>query len=448
MLRGTFNNSDPDIVYYNGTIINDQGAGNNNFLNDPVVRFSETRSNSIISDISQYYFSIVRFTINGPNKDLPLLIPDIQIGQPDINLTSYSVNLQLTKQILIGGNPFTFTGNARRYIEYETETIAFNSNTSGLPLPFPPLTTQDYKNVYYYVYTYSHFVNLVNTAIQNALSDTLPATPGTYHPTLSLQSQFNAFWTANGGVGAAPSIITEAPYLKYDQNTTLFSLYGDSYGCGGPDSISYNTGAAGNEESLNLWFNTNLFGLLANFDNQFLGNETSGLVNNILFYNKFGTNIYQKQLTTPGAAPVYENTKTYFVMYQDYNSTSTLWSPIESIVFTTSLIPIIPESSGEPVIYGSGNDSVSNASTNAFTPIITDIALPLNNAHGYREFIEYAPVAEYRLSSLTNSRQDLRNIDIQVFFKARLTGELIPLRMFNLSSVGIKIMFRKKGMGI
>jgi hypothetical protein len=135
-------------------------------------------------------------------------------------------------------------------------------------------------------------------------------------------------------------------------------------------------------------------------------------------------------------------------MYQDYNSTSTLWSPIESIVFTTSLIPIIPESSGEPVIYGSGNDSVSNASTNAFTPIITDIALPLNNAHGYREFIEYAPIAEYRLSSLTNSRQDLRNIDIQVFFKARLTGELIPLRMFNLSSVGIKIMFRKKGMGI
>jgi hypothetical protein len=31
-----------------------------------------------------------------------------------------------------------------------------------------------------------------------------------------------------------------------------------------------------------------------------------------------------------------------------------------------------------------------------------------------------------------------------VFWKFRLTGELFPINMFNLSSVSIKMMFRKK----
>lgn len=445
------NNSDPDFVYYNCNIINDSQTPNN-FINEPVVRFSETRSNTIISDVSKYYFSIIRATVNGPGLDIPLFIPDIQERadgtQTDINLTTYSVVLQLTKEILIGGNPFTFQGEARRYIEYQPETTAFLQPGFYGNLPISPVINQDYTNIYYYVYTYSHMVNLVNSALQGALVDTLPATPGTYHPTLSLQSQFNTFWTANGGVGPAPNIITEAPYLKYDPNTSLFSIYCDSYGFGGDSALSFGSGAVGNEEALNVWFNTNLFGLFANFDNQYLGDEVSGKVNNILIYNKFGTNIYQKQLPTPGTAPVYLATKSYYVMTQDYNSTSNLWSPVDALTFTTSLLPIVPEQTGPVIIYGTGNDSVANPSSNAFIPIITDVSLPLTNAQGYREFTEYASNPPYRMSSLTNSRQDLRSIDIQMYWKHRLTGALIPVRMFNLSSVSIKILFRKRELGI
>lgn len=44
---------------------------------------------------------------------------------------------------------------------------------------------------------------------------------------------------------------------------------------------------------------------------------------------------------------------------------------------------------------------------------------------------------------MTASHDEIRNIDIQVFWKYRLTGELIPLSMFNASDVNIKMLFRK-----
>jgi hypothetical protein len=91
-----------------------------------------------------------------------------------------------------------------------------------------------------------------------------------------------------------------------------------------------------------------------------------------------------------------------------------------------------------------GNSAPTTAS--AFDPIITDIALDTapGGADLYRQFIYYTPIAEYRMSSMSPSKQELRNIDIQVFWKNRLNSQLYPLNMYNLSSVSIKIMFRRK----
>jgi hypothetical protein len=438
---------DPDILYYNADIINDNSLTKVGLGLDPPVRFQETRSTALLNDISKFYFSIVRFTMNGPNKDLPVFIPSIQIGQADLDLTSYSVGLQLTKQVLIGGNPFTFNGYARRFVEYQSESApAYTAN--GVVLPNPPLVQQDIRGPYYFVYTYQHWLDLMNETLALTLTSADPISA--FKPTLSLQEQFQAFWTANGGAGAAPNIITEAPTIIYNSSSNLFTLNGDTYGFGGADARSFGTGAAGNEEAMKLWFNTNTFGLFANFNNTYLGDEANGQVNQIIFQNKLGTNIYYSQSPTmavgPPIQPVFTG-KSYYQEVQDYESTSSLWSPITSIVFTSTLIPIYPEQVGAPIVYGEGNDTANNNSTNAFQPIITDIALPLDNAANYRGFIEYVPSAEYRMSAFTSSRQELRNIDVQVFWKARLDGNLYPLRLFNLSSVSIKIMFRKKASG-
>ena len=57
----------PDLIYYNADIINgrliDEGSGK-----DPKISFNETRDSPIVKDASQYYFSIVRFSMDGSNN--------------------------------------------------------------------------------------------------------------------------------------------------------------------------------------------------------------------------------------------------------------------------------------------------------------------------------------------------------------------------------------------
>ena len=85
----------PDYVYYNADIINNTTADKlfGVPVADPQVRFNETRDKAIIKNASDYYFSIIRFTMDGANKDLPLFIPNIQTGtgQANFNLTTYSM---------------------------------------------------------------------------------------------------------------------------------------------------------------------------------------------------------------------------------------------------------------------------------------------------------------------------------------------------------------------
>jgi hypothetical protein len=101
-----------------------------------------------------------------------------------------------------------------------------------------------------------------------------------------------------------------------------------------------------------------------------------------------------------------------------------------------------------PNVLGTGNLGNSQpTSQSAFQPIITDISLDTGGQGGaalYRKFIYYAPLAEYRLSDFSSSKQDIRNIDIQVYWKNRLDSQLYPINMFNLASVSVKLMFRRK----
>jgi hypothetical protein len=174
-----------------------------------------------------------------------------------------------------------------------------------------------------------------------------------------------------------------------------------------------------------------------------------GYVNKIQVPNKNFTNILDLRPTPvgPSLLPIpSQAAQIYWLVEQDYESTSSLWSPISSIVFTTTLLPIRNEYTGQPIAFGKGNIGTTGQSNqNAFTPIITDIAIDLANdgADAYRKMIYYAPVAEYRMASLTPSKQPINSIDIQVYWKNRLDGNLYPVTMFNLSSVSIKCLFRR-----
>lgn len=576
----------PDYVYYNADIINNETkeVANGNVVVDPQVRFNEVRDAPLIKDASQYFFSIVRFAMDGSNKDLPLFIPVIQssTGANNINLTTYAVAISLQQQwntTDVGVQTFTIQPSPR-FIQYVPET----QNTAIAPIP-PPMTAIGAKGIYgggnlyqpgdivwtaidiygngvapfyqvttaqsqwqparaypvgawvqyqsksyyalapstgvvpgtnpaiwqlgitgiapttapywqtvtdqlgqsqnlgtryYWVYTYQHWVDLCNDTLLLAYQDTF--------------NDFQTAWAATGTVDPFPfanftafQSYVNAPQITYSPDTQRFTIYGDSDGFGkriqaftptpAPAPLPHQTPPV-----CRLFFNTNMYGLYSNFNNTYW-NETrnavglgpfngailspprpgntnfTGYTNEILFTNKFWTNVVDYRLPPyAGVAPLGYvppdcfgtnpfQQKPYWLATQDYPSTDSLWSPISSIVFTSTLLPVRAEATGQPVVLGTSNTGFSSSSTqSAFQPIITDISLDTstNGAAAYRSFIYYAPTAEYRLSDFTSSKQDIRNIDIQVFWKNRLDNNLYPITMFNCSTVNLKIMFRHK----
>lgn len=511
--------ADSDLIYYNANIVatNQRGASIDPAI-PPVVRFNEARDAPIIKDASQYYFSIVRFAMNGPNKNLPLFIPVIQTNNPDFplqndpNRTIYYTTIAYQRSWyytdtngVVQNKVFTITPRSS-VVSYIPETQ--NRNVAPTPVPSASgFTRQDLSTRYYWVYTYKHWASLVNNSMLQAMR-------GAY-------DDFQAAWINDPDIDQVVSPFPyptfqdfiddhDAPFLKYDEDKKTFEIFGDTRafniagqltGLLGPLGLDFGVqkaipefvapavpvaptpALAKSEPYLRLFFNNNLYGLLTNFNNTYI-NATKGdairfpltgfaqqvidspfsVLNDpflygteILFTNQEYTNILNNNPTLQGLnappPPAYNpfflipTTKQnlYWISKQDYNSTNSLWSPVQSIVFTSTLLPLKNEYSGKPVQLGDTNAYSSTGSQPAFEPIISDFVVDAQweKAEGWRDFTLYEPTAEYKMVSTQASHDEIRNIDIQVFWKYRLTGELIPLSMYNCSDVSIKMMFRK-----
>jgi hypothetical protein len=319
---------------------------------------------------------------------------------------------------------------------------------------------QDVSTRYYWVQTFQHWVNLCNTAID--------------FENQSLFNNFNLQWAGVAGNTPANNPFYDGallpspgpsyakwlnafpnPVMNWVQSTGLFTMTYPSYYA---NPAGYVPVAGATLQSASLWMNTNAFGLFANFPATYY-NTTTGdgsLPDGVVFPEGFAYKMEVESLNFGGnvllpaeirptpVSPAY--TGNWIVMTQETISTSTLWSPVESIVFLSNLLPLQNEDTAAPNTYGSGNIGNSSAVAQpAFQPIITDIANDLSaDPFAWKKMLYYAPTAEYRMADFQNSKSEIKNIDIQVFWKNRLNNELYPVSMYNLSSVSIKIMFRKK----
>ena len=183
---------DYDIVYYNADIVNgrtlDRGSGQ-----DPRVNFNETRDSAIIKDASKYYFSIVRFTMNGAGKDLPLFIPIIETDGTrnptyNINQTIYRITIEATDGVS------TYTVQL---------PVIFQPEDLDAPVPTIPTASnpnQDTSSKYYYVSSYTRFMNMVNQTFEDIFT------------ALNAPARFN------GAFQTAP------PVMYYDGNTNRFGI--------------------------------------------------------------------------------------------------------------------------------------------------------------------------------------------------------------------------------
>jgi hypothetical protein len=507
--------SDSDMIYYNATLTATKTSDLFSSSVQSPIRFNESRDAPIIRDASQYYFSIIRFAMNGPGKNLPLFIPLIQTNgnifspQLNVNQTVYYVSLAYQRE----WNYTDSTGAAQTImitltphsvaIQYIPET----QDTRIAPVPVAPaggITKQDLSTRYYWIYTYKHFVQLVNNAFYTAMEN--------------LWTDFNAAWSAQVTVQGSPTATPyptfadfladqDIPYIYYDEVTGLFEIYGDTrcFNVSGQMPLTP-LGTNGIQDPLpafvpaayapadpaspasacyiRLFFNDLLFGLLSNFNNTYLGASNGGSIvmpltqsvltplpplnlafesaiiysNEILFTNQQYKNILNNNPTLQGLnavpPPVYnpffflpaQKQNLYWIAKQDYRSTDTMWSPVANIVFTSSLIPLKKEFNAAPVELNQTNVSGKSVpAQSSFEPIICDFVIDqqIESAQGWRSFALYEPTAEYRLLSMQASHEEIRNIDIQCWWRYRLTGELIPLTMANASDVSIKMLFRK-----
>jgi len=527
----------PDYIYYNGDVINnrvddydDAGLA----YKQPLVQFNETRDTALVKDASKYQFSIVRFSMNGPSKAIPIWLPSIKTGQSDPCLTNYqsAIAFKITYTGIFGFSDLSLTP---RSITFEVAPppsplvyIPENKNPYLAPIPSAPTVAQDLNpnNRFYNIYSYQSVVDMINSTWEAGAAS--PAT-GTFYkganqrvydylydaivnglsaPTGAKQVPYVRWYVSSGpalgpgvyyNVSAATvkttwkgmaeykysgtivpdnswwSKLSFAPQMTFDPVSQLFSVIAAPDQGYGPNyyQLAYagTTVVPTSPVEAHLFMDTNMWGLMGNFPNRYYNQPSlpffnsaltvqEGYVYELLITNKFFQNVINgvgapSTGVFPGGTavagpeivglPNYQ--RMYYTCQQDFESVSQLWSPVASIVFTTSLIPVRNEATATPVIIGQSNTSISApTSQSAFQPIITDVALDLTQGgtSSYNRFLYYAPLAEYRMTSLTASPQEIRSIDLGVFWRNRLTNQLVPIPMYNLSNVSFKIMFRHK----
>jgi len=194
---------------------------------------------------------------------------------------------------------------------------------------------------------------------------------------------------------------TEPPFITYEADSRLFvfnaeRLYDPIYN-GAP--------------TVEIYMNIQLFKLFNSFQD-FESEELQPKAHRILVKNN-GNN-----LTTI-------NGKAYYSTYGEW-TTLFGWNDLQSIVFETNSIPVVPEN--------------QQSQNNQTQQIITDFE-PLQDINN-RSAIQFFPQGELRYYSL-NSTTPLYNMNLSVFWKDK-EGNFYPIYINDTETLTIKILFRKR----
>jgi hypothetical protein len=345
--------------------------------------FEEIRNAPFLEgDCSNYFCSIVRFSIQ-TGASLPVFIPRIDITQTPLIYTIYKITLQYS----------TFSITQAIVYAPSNNTYAAVPVLGAGPVPFA------YTNDYYFIYNYQDFIAMVNTCFLNAF--------------IALQL---AAGTALAG--------TVAPFIEMDPDTNKCILNAD---------VSFY--ASTTTQNIAIYFNSRLFELFVGFQNTFIS-AVGDLNYLITVVNNRNTNL--STIKPPATGTTY----TYCQMYQEISSVS-MWNPIASLVFCSSMLPICPSQTSTPTIVSNQSDNLSSTGDNAnLTSILSDFEIAISAENQYRPYILYAPTSEYRLVDMF-SGTNLNRINISVFWKTHF-GDLVPFKIPPGCAAHIKLMFRRK----
>jgi len=383
---------EPSHIYYDLNIINNDTTG----LNPPVpIVFNEVRNSPILLTPEDYFVSVARFKLTTANT-LPNFIPQIELNQMDANKTIYTFTMTYL-------SPINFT-------TYEFQFhIGWSPENLSVPSPSTPTTLENQASPYYYGYSYQHFVDLMNVALQATIT--------------SLNS------TVLTATGAGITNYQSYPFFLLDENTKKLSLVARESVYGEPAGL----------QRVKLFCNSPMFNLINSFQARYYGvNVTNGKNYEIIIRNIQNTNYYLQNNTASPPTYAYNALQ----MYAQQN-TFPIWSPVDKIQFTSSLLPISPSLTGKPLIYGD-NTSLTQGGNNAnITLNITDFQQQSDDANPpYNQFIAYVPQSEYRFIDLFGVKP-INAININCYWVDKY-GNSHPLLLQSNCNASMKLLFRRK----
>jgi len=399
------NNSDSTHIYYNMQVFNDNtnyditGAPINTILAVPC-NYSQNRAYDFINKPNEYYVSVTHFHIDSNSFPSQIVYPKVGKNYQS-TLTSpsgytlegvesiYEITLELTWNIS-GPDAPASSGNASI-----TLPIYWIPLDPSLDPPTFPVKKEDITNEYFWNYTYDYFLDLVNNTISYAMDELSTNNSVTY-------DGYNPYFTFDGA-----------------NNLVKFNA-----------PLSFQTDIQGNNinptVSWKIYTNEPLYQLLQGMES--LYNLKYQL---LVIPNPDASNI----------VPQYDSLSTliqtvnYIQMTTEFSS-SFLWNPVVSIVFTSPYFYIVQEIEGKPFISGiNPNPPVNNAN-------VLNIIYEYFLGRRADPVVSNFPKAEYRLTGVFGIQPE-SEMNIETYWKDEF-GVLHRFFIEQGAGMNMKLLFRKK----
>lgn len=415
----------PTQIYYDLDVVNTFNPSSQLTATNQLNRltFTEVRSSPILDNPSDYFLSIVRFSLDTAGS-MPVMLPQIDLEQtladPNFpNGTIYYVSMKYDD----GVNPVIFQ---KRRVIFVPQSFT-QTGLGGTPLPPTyPLNLEKATSTYYWLNSFQYFISMVNTALKECYDDLYALI--NVAPYLPLPADITA---------------DKYVYMSWDNDTNKGTLNFPNITPYSWKQEPLSTGSA----KLFLYFDNQLYTLFSSFEailnSTYLdptdpaiginGDKANWFIQN---FSKYNSNFVSGGTGT--GLPPYDILR----MEQPYSTGATL-SPIQSLVFNTSLIPILPQLIGVPRILRNNitsgqNDNISNE--------ITDLVVNVSRGDEYFPAVLYLPSAEYRLIDL-NGNAPISAIQVSVQWKD-IYGIYHDFYLQNNCNCSLKIMFRRKDQGL